>query len=216
MASERLDDHVAAALIALRWREAGRTVGLALERTDDPLGAALEAWLAADPEPFARGDASIDALARDGAHVAVAFGGAAALLAPSAGERARIEAAAHVGGSVELVGLGAEAAGGHDPDRAEARLQAIAALGGLREVLAVRRFAGSGRLFVELVEVLQQASGPDAQNVLADTLRAALFGRSGRVPVSLRTRTHPPRIGPSTALVFSLSARDVLEVLETR
>jgi hypothetical protein len=200
---------VAAALVALRWREAGHAVGLAWAPTERVV--ALEDWLAADPEPLARWGEDLDAL--DG-EVRLAFGGAAFLLAPSDGDRARLEVAARRGGRVELVGLGAEAAGGHDPERAEARLQAIAARGGLLDVLPVRRFAPSGRLFVELVEVLHQASGPAAQNVLADVVRAALFGRCGRVPVSLSTRTAPPRIGASTALVVSLAASEVLAALD--
>jgi len=105
---------------------------------------------------------------------------------------------------VAVTALGAEAAFGVDPALAEARIAAIAAHGGLLHVEAIARFELAGRHFVELVEHVHHRAGPEHQSVLTDSLRAALFGRAGDVPVSLATRERPPRLSPATTLVWFL------------
>jgi len=105
---------------------------------------------------------------------------------------------------IAVTALGAEAAFGVDPGRAEARIAEIASMGGLLHVEAIARFEVPGRHFIELVEHVHHRAGPENQSVLADSLRAALFGRVGDVPVSLATRERPPRLSPRTTLIWFL------------
>ena len=101
-----------------------------------------------------------------------------------------------------LVGAGAWAA---ELDATRAALMARAADGALREVVAIPRYARVGRALIELIEEVHHAVGPTRQSRVADALRAALFGRAGRVPVSLATRDDPPCLDPLTLLVAFLA-----------
>ncbi|MGF1465080.1 MAG: hypothetical protein ACFCGT_03005 [Sandaracinaceae bacterium] len=110
---------------------------------------------------------------------------------------------------VALVAAGAEAAFDVAQDAVDAALARLVGHGGLLGVDALRRFDRLARTFLELSEEVSHAVGPEAQNLVADTLRAALFGRSGRVPVNLACRDRPPRIGPLTTLILWLDPVEV-------
>lgn len=105
-----------------------------------------------------------------------------------------------------LVGAGVHA---ETLDATRARLMELAAVGAIRSVELLARFGPPGREFIELVEEVHHDSGPDGQSRVADTLRAALFGRSGRVPVNLASRADPPALDPLTLLAFFVDASEV-------
>lgn len=110
---------------------------------------------------------------------------------------------------VAIGGLGAEAGRGQDVAAARARLVEIAANGGLLHAEPVLRFGAVGRAFVELVEEVSHRVGPDGQSLVADTIRAALFGRHGAVPVNLAAREAPPTLDLSTLFVFFVASAEL-------
>ncbi len=111
--------------------------------------------------------------------------------------------------TIAIAGLGAEAARGEDPRDARRRLVALAAHGGLLHAEPVLRFGAAGRAFVELIENVHHRLGPDGQLTAGDAVRAALFGREGRVPVNLATREVAPDLDLTTHLVFFVAAREI-------
>lgn len=111
---------------------------------------------------------------------------------------------------VAIAGLGAEAGRGRNPERARQQLVDIAAGGGLLHAEAVMRYGPAGRGFVELIEHLNHRSGPDGQSLVGDTIRAALFGRYGEVPVNLASREQPPEIDLSTLFVHFVALHELV------
>ncbi len=112
---------------------------------------------------------------------------------------------AHADATFALVAAGVDA-DGLDPLRA--RLLELGGLGAL-SVEHIDRFGRVGREFVELVEHVHHVRGPTGQSRVADTLRAALFGRSGRVPVNLASREDPPALDPLTTMVFYVAVAEL-------
>ncbi|HJL14698.1 MAG TPA: hypothetical protein RMH99_03520 [Sandaracinaceae bacterium LLY-WYZ-13_1] len=210
----------AAAPVALGLEARGRRVTLAVADAEadgwtlvDPAGrdwaASVAAWYGEQDRPVRvmRWDGRAP-VARDGA-LALAVGGAG-LLSPTGPVRERLEVLRRGPAVAAAVGLGAEAAQGIEPDEAWSRLTALASVGGLIGVESIARFDTAGRHFVELVEHVHHAAGPMAQSVMADTLRASLFGRHGRAPVSLTTRERPPRLGLGALLVLYVEPDELL------
>jgi hypothetical protein len=219
-AVEGAEGLMAAAVVALGLEAAGRRVtlavadddvpGLATVRPeDDGWAASVAQWYGEQARPVrvVRWDGRARSLPAD--TPALAAGGAA-LLSPAGDVRARLEALRSRAALAAVLGLGAEVAQGMAPDEGPARLTGLAAVGALRGVEAIERFGTVGRHFVELVEHVHHRAGPTAQSVLADTVRAALFGRHGAVPVSLATRQTPPRLGVMSTLVFYLELDELL------
>lgn len=185
------EELVGAAVVALALEGRATEVVLACVGDGAPWAAPLAGWWAAqahpvDVRPFT-GAAGFDRV------YAVA----------SALERAvPAEVRAHPDAWFALVGAGAWA------DELEATrrgLVARAADGALREVALIPRYERVGRALIELIEEVHHAVGPTQQSRVADALRAALFGRAGRVPVSLATRDEPPCLDPLTLMVAFLA-----------
>lgn len=145
---------------------------------------------------------------------AYVLSGGAEVLSPEGAVRAALSALDRRGPDTRafaaVAGLGAEAAFGVDPAETDARLSRLVAHGGVLGVEAIGRYGTVGRHFVELVEHVHHLAGPTRQSVTADSLRAALFGRSGSVAVSLATRERPPRLSPTTTLLWFLALDELL------
>ena len=56
---------------------------------------------------------------------------------------------------------------------------------------------------------MHHLAGPTGQCPRADSIRAALFGRHGAVPVNLGTRERPPRLSLATTTVFWLQPEEL-------
>jgi len=108
---------------------------------------------------------------------------------------------AHRGARAVIVGAGAWAEE-LEPTRRE--LVERAAGGELVEATPIPRYGRVGRALIELIEEAHHAVGPMGQSRVADTLRAALFGRVGPTPVSLTTRDDPPHLDPITLIAWFL------------
>lgn len=189
------EELIGAAVVGLALE--GRADAVALAHLGDgaPFAAPMAAWWAAQAHPVEvrpfEGTEGFDRV--------VAVG--------SALDRAVPEAiASHRGASFALVGAGAFA---HELEPTRRALMDAAAAGRLREAALIPRYERVGRALIELVEEVHHAVGPDRQSRVADTLRAALFGRQGRVPVSLATREDPPCLDPLTLMVFFLDLQSV-------
>jgi hypothetical protein len=213
---------MAAAVVALGLEVAGHGVTLAVADPNAPGLSSVDPeasdWAASVAQWFAEQGRPVEVVRWDGRGAslesltpgaAIAAGGAG-LLAPTGAVRERLEALRDRAELAAVLGLGAEAARGADPDEAQARLTSLAAVGALHGVEAIRRFGTVGRHFVELVEHVHHRAGPTGQSVVADTIRAALFGRHGEAPVSLATRERPPRLGIGATLVFYLDLAELL------
>jgi len=154
---------------------------------EDPLAPALSRTLAARALPSAierATDPSGSILIGDGAlldHPVVAGLGPRALLA--------------------IVGLGAEACAGHDPERAPRVLLGCLADGSLVHRAMLHPFDPIVRAWLEIVEDVHHAVGPALQRPIVDAVRAALMGRCGRIAVDLAARERPAIVGLETATI---------------
>lgn len=109
-----------------------------------------------------------------------------------------------------VTALGAEIAVGASQREVERRIANLVAAGALWGAEPIPRFSTVGRDFVELVEAMHHAAGPAHQSLVADTLRAALFGRSGPTPVNLSTRDQLPHLTAATSMIWWFDADEVL------
>lgn len=181
------EELVGAAVVALALEGLADEVVLAHVGDGAPWAAPMASWFAAQTHPVeVRPFTGLDGFDR-------VYAVATHLRAP-----VPPAIAAHPAATRALVGAGADAG---ELDATRAALMDLAAAGALREVVLIPRYERVGRALIELIEELHHAVGPERQSRVADTLRAALFGRHGRVPVSLVTREDPPCLDPLTLLV---------------
>lgn len=184
------EELLGAAVVALTLEGQVEEVVLAHVGDGAPWAAPMASWWAGQAHPVAVGRyTSPDAFER-----VIAVGSALDRELPDAIAR-------HAGATFALVGAGAFA---EELEPTRRALMDAAAAGRLREVTLVERYGRVGRALIELIEEVHHAVGPDRQSRVADSLRAALFGRQGRVPVSLGTREDPPCLDPMTLMVFEL------------
>lgn len=185
---------LAGATILFALEERGVHATLAIHG-DDPLAAPLSRALRARSLPFEI--AVAERLAELEAPILIGGGGAL--------ERARAlleGASAHA--RIALVGLGAEACAGIDPAHTSALLAACLADGSLLDRTLLRPHDAVSRAWIELVEDVHHEVGPARQLPIVDAIRAALFGRHGRVAVDLAARERPAHVSLDTASIFWL------------
>jgi len=186
---------------ALRLRGEGAPV---VDPKEASWAGAMAEWWRAEGVTIERWDGAAETLEAP----VLLVGGAELLEKPTIGLRAAV-ATADPEAVMAVGALGAEAARGVDPSRARGRLVELAARGALIGAEPVLRYEPAGRAYVELVENVNHRAGPDGQSVVGDTLRAALFGRHGAVPVNLSTRERPPALDLTTLLVFYVSLAEL-------
>lgn len=163
---------------------------------EDPLGAPLARALGARSLPS--DIAVIDALDRIEAPILIGAGAALDLASALLGSQPRPPA------RIALVGLGAEVCAGVDPEHTAARLAACAAEGALIARTVLHPRGTLARAWLELVEDVHHAIGPARQLPIVDAIRAALFGKHGRVAVDLAARERPALVTPETASIVWL------------
>ena len=205
---------MAAAPIALGLEAAGHAVTIGAEPSN--WADATAEWYREQARPVnvVSWDGSASSLAAHPRELTLAVAGAS-ILRPTGAVRAQLEVVRAGGRAAGIaLGLGAEAALGADPADARARLAELGAIGAVLDTQAVLRFSTAGRHFVELVEHVHHRVGPEAQSVIADSLRAALFGRHGSVAVSLATRERPVALDPLTTIAWLLDLEELLRAPE--
>lgn len=186
---------LAAMPVALRLQELERAPLLAVLQAGALL-APMQDWLAANQYPHPVIETVNAASLGQGPCVLAAP--TSLLFAPSPDERIALGAMTSQS-RVVLVAPGAEVALGHDAEVSAARLADLVGSGGLLDVSYVAPLGPQGRAYLELIEVVHHGVGPGAQQVVPDSLRAALMGKQGDIAVNLAARNRPPRISWATA-----------------
>lgn len=187
MLATKAEDLFSAAVVGLGLEGWADRVVVAHVGDGAPFAEPMAEWWASQPVPVSI--TKFDTVEGfDQVHVA----------SPTFGPRLPAEVASHPRASIALVGTGARA---DTLDATHAAYVEKAAYGELLDVAAIPRFGRVGRALIELIEHVHHAVGPAQQSRVADSLRAALFGRYGRVPVNLECRDDPPALGPWTLLV---------------
>ncbi|MDQ3038058.1 MAG: hypothetical protein M3Y87_37040 [Myxococcota bacterium] len=163
---------------------------------EDPLAAPLARALAARSLPAAI--TVLDML--DGIEAPILIGAGGAIDAALG----LLEGSPRSGARIALVGLGAEVCVGIEAERTAARLAACLAEGSLIDRTLLQPRGTIARAWIELVEDVHHEIGPARQLPIVDAIRAALFGKHGRVAVDLAARDCPALVTLDTASILWL------------